>query len=171
MFFIFFISPLTLVKPLPVTERTQLLYKTHRCVHVHSRAPIHAVFDDTGNFFRFLVLHFPLAGSRRPTQFPRRRETRDDPSDFLRSRAHGKDSVFPDTDYKPYTHFSSRFLPPQFSSLISFLFFFFLPLFFFFLFSVCLVEIKITFYRRKRRFTQSRTTGAQNKPVTYGRRG
>ena len=59
MFFIFFISPLTLVKPLPVTERTQLLYKAHRCVHVHSRAPIHAVFDDTGNFFRFLVLHLP----------------------------------------------------------------------------------------------------------------
>lgn len=45
VFFIFFISPLTLVKPLPVTERTQLPYR-----------PYTPDFDDTPpNFFISLV--------------------------------------------------------------------------------------------------------------------
>lgn len=100
VFFIFFISPLTLVKPLPVTERTQLLYKAHRCVprpHPYTRST--RFFDDTGTSFRFVQPLLLLLLSSLVTTNPISSATELDPSDFLRSRAHGKDSVFLDTDY------------------------------------------------------------------------
>lgn len=86
MFFIFFISPLTLVKPLPVTERTQLLYKAHRCVpRPHPYTDPRRFFDDTRSSFRFV----PPLPSRLVTTNPISSATELDPSDFLRSRGHG----------------------------------------------------------------------------------
>lgn len=85
VFFIFFISPLTLVKPLPVTERTQLLYKAHRCVptstSLHSLTILELLFASFSSFW--LLTTNPIFSA-----------TELDPSDFLLPRAHGKDSVF-----------------------------------------------------------------------------
>lgn len=109
MFFIFFISPLTLVKPLPVTERTQLLYKAHRCVvpRPHPYTDPRRFFDDTRSSFRFVQ---PLLS---------RLSTRDDEPNFLGDGTgplgfssftwpRGKDSVFLDTDSSTILHLASR---------------------------------------------------------------
>lgn len=131
-------------------------------------AAIYAVFDDTGT--SFASSFYPLAGSRRRTQFPRRREFH--PSDFLRSRAHGKDSVFPDTNYKPYTTSLSRFLPSQFlrtaPSLLPDSFFFFLFLFFFFS-QWQRSKLPVTIFTYSLFNWNNRNTGTRL--ITLGRRG